>query len=360
MSGGRNWQPLLRGLLGQNVVRKFELLARNAYLSGPKTFWTYAWDESDRPTSFATIESTDVFNIDIVNEWNLRLGNTGSPVIPGDSASAKLAIMPPGVVYDFYKGLADAATNEAQMWRDAKLYAGQELRYELGSYKGVRFMQHPNDRYGQNNSILYNCGVIAKQYGITSPIQRGDGSPDPETTKVDDVWMVGQKDVTHYIQLETADLSGFAAGDIVTIHTVRTNAYGVTNGVDPLSGKTIQRRVVAVDDGNNRLAFDRPIMREYTAPFYATSDDGGAGTFYAFVTKARHIGFVLVLGSRGGIMGEVARPIKFYEPKPIDDFESVWRYVWDIVAGWNLWEPNMFECHFCAVSLPKAGGVITP
>lgn len=359
MSGGRDWRPLLRGILGQNVTRKFELLSRNIHLKGPRTFWTYA-NGGTAPTDWNTIESSDTFQFDIVNEWNLRLGNTGSPIVPGDMAAAKLAIMPPGVVYDFHSSLAAASGNEQSMWRDAQLYAGRELRYELGSYKGVRFIQVPNDRYGLNNAVLYNCGPVTKQFGVNAPIYMGDGAPDPETTKVDDVWMVGQKGVTHYVQLEDFGTTDYAVNDIVTIHTVRTSDYGVTNGVDPLSGKTINRRVIAVDATNNRLAFDRPIMFNYTAAEYATSVSGAAGTYYAYVTKARHIGFVLVLGSRGGVMGEVARAIKFYEPKPIDDFESVWRYVWDIVAGYNIWEPNMFECHFCAVSLPKPGGVIAP
>jgi hypothetical protein len=42
------------------------------------------------------------------------------------------------------------------------------------------------------------------------------------------------------------------------------------------------------------------------------------------------------------------------------DFNSVWRFVWDIYAGFNIWEPNLFECHFCALSLPKPGGIIAP
>lgn len=356
MSGGRDWRPLLRGLLGQSIVRKFELLARNAYLKGPKSFWTYAGGA----TSFGTIAADDTFDIGITNEWNLRMGNTGSPVIPGDTAGAKLAIMPPGVVYDFYKDLASASTNEAAMWRDANLYAGRELRYEFGAYKGVRFLNHPNDKFGQNNAVLYNSGAVSKQYGVSAPIKMGDGSPDPETTLVDDVWAVGQKNVTHYIQLENFADGDFAVGDIVTIHTERTSAYGVTNGVDPVGVKNSHRRIVAVDHTANTLKFDRPVMLNYTTAFIATSVSGAEGTYYAFVTKARHIGFVLVLGSRGGVMGSVARALKFYEPKPIDDFESVWRYVWDMVAGYNIWEPNLFECHFCAVTLPKAGGLITP
>jgi hypothetical protein len=211
-----------------------------------------------------------------------------------------------------------------------------------------------------NNAVLYNIGAITKQYGVSQPISMGDGAPDPETTKVDDVWAVGQKGVTHYIQLENFSDGDFAVNDLVTLHVTRTSAYGVTNGVDPAGAKNITRRVVSVDHSTNRLVFDRPVMFDYKAGMYCTPVSGAAGTYYGFITRARHIAMILVLGSRGGIMGEVARPIKFYEPKPIDDFESVWRYVWDIVAGYNIWEPNMFELHFAAVSLPKQGGVITP
>ncbi len=42
------------------------------------------------------------------------------------------------------------------------------------------------------------------------------------------------------------------------------------------------------------------------------------------------------------------------------DFESVWRFTYDMILGHNIWEPNYFEVHFCAVSLPKPGGIIAP
>jgi hypothetical protein len=216
-------------------------------------------------------------------------------------------------------------------------------------------MEVPNDNYGANNSVLYNAGAIFFQAEVPIPIVAGDGSPDPEVTAVDETWYVGQKDVRHYLQLGKNQASEFSLNDLVTIHSVRTNAYGVTNGVDFLSGKTIQRRVVSIDTTNDRISVDRPIMKAYSVDLAA-----GGPTTYAYVTKAQHIGFVLVLGSRGGIMGNVNRPIKFYEPKSIDDFESVYRYVWDIIAGMNIWEPNLFECHFTAVTLPKPGGIVSP
>ena len=63
------------------------------------------------------------------------------------------------------------------------------------------------------------------------------------------------------------------------------------------------------------------------------------------------------MGSVGGIMGNVNRPLRFYEPKPIDDFDSIFRFSWDFVGGFNIWEPNLFEIHFSSVSTPKPGGI---
>lgn len=355
-SGGRDWRPLLRGLLGYNVIRKHELLSRNSFLLGPKSYWTYS-----SGSSFASLTNSSTFNIGMTNQWNLRLGQTGSPVIPGDMAAAKLAIIPSGVVYDFRTSLAAASSSEASMWRDSRIYAGQALRYEMGEFNGVRFLQVPNNKFGLNDAVLYNSGSVLYQYAVTSPITAGDGAPDPETTPVDDVWYVGQKDVTHYIQLEGWVDDCFAEDDLVTIHTSRTNIYGVVNGVNPLHGKSIVRRVVNVDNTNHRLSFDRPVMFNYTAATSASSLSGSTLTAtYAFVTKARHVGMCLVLGARGGVLGSVAQPIEFYEPEAVDDFKSVWRYSWDEVLGYNIWEPNLFELHFCSLSLAKAGGVITP
>jgi len=348
MSAGRDWRPLLRGVLGNNVRRKMEMVSRNAYLKGPKEFWTYGGTATD----FSGLDSTAKFDIDITTDWNLRLGNTGTPIIPGDMAASKVCIMPPGAMYDFRKSLATATGNEAALYTSAQLYRGESIKYEIGSYEGVRFMEVPNDNYGQNPAVLYNAGMVIAQANIIAAVTGGDGAPDPETTKVDETWYVGQKDVTHYVQLDTGQAADFAKNEWVTIHTIRTNAFGVTNGVDPLSGKTIVRRVVNVDTINDRLSFDRPIMRKY--------DTILTGSTYAYITKGQHVGFCLVLGSRGGILGNVNRPLKFYEPKSIDDFESIWRYVWDIKAGLNIWEPNLFECHFVAVSLAKPGGIASP
>ena len=354
MSGGRDWRPLMKAVLSNNVRRKIEGVSRNAFFQTPSTFWTYGGSA----TNFLGLGNTSKFSLDIANAWNLRLGQTGSPVVPGGLMNEKIVIIPPGCVYDFQESLAAASNNEAALWRSAMLYGGSALKYEIGSYKNIRFVEAPNDNYGQNPSVLYNCGKIAKQVNVTSPITAGAGSPDPETTTVDGTWRVGQKDVTHYISCSVFGASDFEINDQVTLHTVRTAAYGVTNGVEFRSGKTITRRIVAIDrdedpsSGYYHLSFDRPVMSNYT-----TEITSGV---YGYITKGTHVGFCLALGSGGGLKGNVNKPLEFYEPVPVDDFNSVYRFTWDFIGGISVWEPNSFELHFVGVSLPKPGGVIDP
>lgn len=354
ISGGRDWAPLMRSLLGFNLVEKMEILARNAWFRGPKTYWVY----SNGKTSIGALVAGDKFELSKVNEWHLRLGNLGSPIVPGGDASAKIVILPPGAIYDFFATLALQTTNEASMWRDTQIYGGQKLNFEMGSFKDIRFLQAPNTKWGTNPNVLYNTGAIIHQHGVVDAIQMGDGAPDPETTSVDGTWFVGQKNVTHTIHLEDFAVGDYLVNDWVTIHTHVTNTYGVTNGVDPFDGKTIVRRVVAVDAVANTLAFDRPISYNYLNTFAGASiDEATASSFYAFVTKGINIGFALVLGSRGAIKGKVLQPIQFYNPKPVDDFDSVWRFTYDGIFGHNIAEPTLFELYFFAVSVPKPGGV---
>jgi len=128
MSGGRDWRPIMKAVLSNNVRRKIEGVSRNAFFQTPSTFWTYGGSA----TNFLGLGSTSKFSLDIVNEWNLRLGQTGTPVVPGGLMTEKIVIIPPGCIYDFQQSLAAASQNEAALWRDAKTYGGAPLRYEVG------------------------------------------------------------------------------------------------------------------------------------------------------------------------------------------------------------------------------------
>ncbi len=351
----RDWKPLLRGLLGWNVVEKHEILSRNVWFKGSKAYWTYAGDA----TNWGELSTTDRFSINQVKYWQMWLGNTGSPIVPGDQAKAKLALVPPGAIFDWVNGLPGSTDPETVLFKYTMEYGGEHLNYELGQYMGVRFQEVPNNKFGLNKNVLYNSGTIAKQYGVTGPIASGDGSPDPGTTPVDGVWYVGQKNVAHSIQLESFGAQDFKLNDFVTIHTKVTTEYGVTNGVDPFDGRTIVRRIVGIDTVNHTLTFDRPVMFNYIQSFIGSPVSGGANiVIYAYVTKGINVGFSLVLGSRGGVQGKVMRPLRFKEPKPIDDYESVWRFVWDDIVGYNIADPNMFTLYFYTVSIPIPGGVL--
>jgi len=360
VSGGHDWRPLLQSTLGYHVVGTHEKLARAGFFKQPKMYWRYA----NGKTNWGALSGeSDTFNIGEVNYWNFALGNTGSPLIPGDKASAKLAYIAPGAQYDIYRTLPLQSQNEASLWRDSMVYSGSELalRGEIGGYKGVRFIVPQNNIFGENPNVLYNAGAISKQYGVILPITAGDGAPDPETTAVDSTWYVGQKNVTHSIKLESFTPGDFALNDWVTIHTSTTSEYGVTNGVNPFHEMTITRRVVAIDETNHTLSFDRPISNNYMAAFVGQSISGATpATFYAYVTKATHIGFSLILGARGSVKGKVMKPLEFYAPKPVDDFESVWRFTYDELVGINLGEPNLHLLYFYTVSIPKPGGRIGP
>lgn len=363
ISGESDWRPLLRGVLGDAVVGSVEWMARKSFFQLPKTYWRNASGKADWG---ALGGDGDTFGIEEVNYWNFSLGNTGSPVIPGDMAAAKVAYIAPGAHYDFRRKLAAASGNEAAMWRDAAVYSNTiALRNEIGTYSGVRFFTPPNDIFGENPNVLYNAGAITKQYGVVAPIKTGDGSPDPETTPVDGTWYVGQKGVTHHIKLESFTNGDFEINDFVTIHVkallpTDVDYHGVENGVDPLDEMTVNRRIVAVDNTNKTISVDHPISFDFTSAFIGQSVTGATpGTFYAYVTKGKNIGYSIVLGSRGGVKSQVMKPLKFYNPKPVDDFDSVWRFTFDHILGMNLADPNLFQLYFYAVSVPKPGGVIT-
>jgi hypothetical protein len=359
LNGKTDWTPIMQAVLSANVLRKHERLSRDAFLKAPTKFFTYAGSM----TTFNNV-GTNVFDPAVVDAWNLRLGNTGSPIIPGPAAASKVVYMPPGVRYDMMqKILNPSAGTKYAMWKDIIVYqdAAPFLRGEFGSLGGIRFVEVPNDPFGQNAAILYNCGTILKQYAVVRPIQMGDGSPDPETTLVDGIWAIGQKDVTHGIYLENFADGDFVVDDWITIHVRKTDVWGVTGGVNPVDSTAIVRRVVAVDHTNNIISLDRPIGRSFAEAFVGKSVTGNTdGTFYAYVTKGKHISMNLVLGSKEAIEGRVYKPIQFYNPPAVDDFLSVERFTWDEELGFNLGNPHAYEVHFSAVSLAKPGGVIAP
>ncbi|PJF27203.1 MAG: hypothetical protein CUN52_14855, partial [Phototrophicales bacterium] len=156
-----------------------------------------------------------------------------------------------------------------------KLFTG-----EVGSYRGiVRFI-------GSNMCVLWNCGSIITQKNITAAVRPGDGAPDPSTTRVDNVFAVGQPNATHYIQLN--NVTGLEVGDTVTIHRTRYNgngSRGVTNGVDYLDPMLQNVEIVAIDSVNNRITIATPYLMTQLDGTALETDLGGG--VYGYVTKGR-------------------------------------------------------------------------
>jgi hypothetical protein len=200
---------------------------------------------------------------------------------------------------------------------------------------------------------LFNAGKLITQKKVTSPIKWGDGAPDPNSgPTVDNIWITGQagENCTHYVQLEDFAEGDYVEGDYVAIHTRRTNAWGITGGVDFLDGETMTAEVYQVDAANNRLVFRKPLTYAYDK----TIEPG----CYAYVTRAQHIYPVYVQGARGMVTWAAREKVEWSHPKDVEaDIQSIERVVWHERGEMNLWNPDICEIAFCTGSFALRGGV---
>jgi len=344
MNGKTGLRPLLQGTLGQNEVDINDMLARNALLSGALTseYTMYMNDATD----FAGIGTTaaDLFDIDICRDIWLGMSIRGVPAAQGidGNASQILAFTSPGVIYDIQ---SDADWISVLNYHDP----GRALRYEVGTYKGVRMIQSPK-------MILWNTGTIIARAPMNSARSAGDGAP-PSSTKVDGAYKTGQQSssITHSIQVgafTTGSAASLAAGDIITIHKTTTSAQGVTGGVDYSEGTKMDRRIISItaDGANTLLTLDLPILVDYDI-------DLGGGT-YGYITKGRNIHSTIFIGGPQAIVAGVAQPPRFYTNDPIDDFKAIYRFSWDQYMGYQLFRPEVMEVVFSAGSTRYKGAKV--
>lgn len=341
-NGVSGLRQIMRGALGQHMVDVLDLLARNAFLQGADTTG-YTLIEGGG-TSFADIGPDDLFDIDTSMDIWLGMANRGVANALGANGAAGSVICytTPGVIYDIQN---DADWVSLRQYQDLSSI----LRYEVGSYKGVRFVQSPKLQ-------LFNCGTIIARSPITAAITAGDGAQDPASaSKVDGVFSVGQDGVTHYIQLsdqawDAGSIADLAVGDIITIHASVTNAHGIANGVNPYDGKLHNRRIVAIDAENFRISLDQPIMIDFTT-------DLGGGV-YGYLTKGTHVHASIFIGGPQGVVAGVARPPRFHTPPPVDDFEMVQRFSWDAYMGYQPYAPEVFEVVYSAGTVRVKGAKV--
>jgi hypothetical protein len=257
-------------------------------------------------------------------------------MLPNPQAPTGLVcITSPGVTFDLRQ---EVNATEGKGWIDIMKYADPSrlLRSVVAQYQGVTFIETPL-------AILWNAGTWTAQSAIKAAASAYDGAPNPTTTKVDGTYRMGESGIVgqkHYIQLATGQAANFAKGDIVTIHKLRTNAYGVTNGVDYedpdlVAGWHESRIVEAPDTVNDRITINRPLGIDYTTDL--------GGTVFGYVTKGQHIHTSVFLGSNQGIKRGVVTPPKVMFPRAVDDFLSQERITWKGMYGENLWQPEVFE-----------------
>jgi hypothetical protein len=325
---------IVQDKLGQHMVDVMDMLARNAMLQ--TNFKYYPNGKSN----FGQLSSADTVTTQMLNDIHLGMKYRGVPYADTGNGSVGniVCITSPGVLYDLQQ------QTDPKDWLYPMAYArpGTLLNYEVGTYRNIRFVETPK-------CVLYNCGAIITQAEVTAPIQAGDGAPG-NNALVDGTYNVGQPGATNYIQLAAStNMSNFQVGDIVTIHRQRTNAFGVTNGVDFRDGTVHNRRIVTVDTTNRRLTFDQPIMLEFT-----TNLGGGV---YAYVTKGVHVNAMIFIGGPNGVIAGIGRPPRLHTPPPVDDFDMIYRFSWDAYMGYNQFDPRVIEVAFVNASFRYAGPV---
>jgi hypothetical protein len=338
-NGQAGLRQIIASRLAPHMVQSLDLLARNAFLN--KAVAMFAGGASD----FGSVEADDLFDLSVCRAVHL-----GADFEPDPVTNPIVGIASPSSVYTVKDRDAGEFVSRLQYTDSRKM-----LNYEIGEYEGVRFAQHPC-------VTLWNCGTILQQTTIAASIGLGDGAPDPDTgllaDKVDGVWMVGQSGATHYINV--ASSSGFSAGDIVTFHIHRGGDSGAYDTAMRAACKTtnapmfndptaVVREIHSVDTG--KLILTEPIMTE------SFQTDLGGGV-YGYVTRGRPVHATVFLKGPRGVVAGVLQPPQTYNPPPVDDTESIYRFSWDAYLRYQQMYPRRFEVYFHAGPVRKLGQVV--
>lgn len=329
---------IARGALGVAEVDMNDLLARNALIKGAMDtgYAMYTNGGSD----FSAIGLNDVYDPYIGADIWLGMANRNVPgaVSPDGSASSIVCFTSPGVIYDIQDNPSWLAVHQY-------LQSTQLLRYEVGTFKNVRYVQTPK-------CTLWNCGEIIARAPITAALHAGDGAPNPSTTKVDGTYRVGQttSGIVNWIQLGTftsGSLGNLAVNQIITLHQTTTSDNGVTGGVNYAEGKLTNRRIVGIDTDNNRIYLDEPMLVDFDT-------DLGSGV-YGYITLGRNIHASIFVGGPQALVAGVAQQPQFYEIDPIDDFKAIYRFSFDQYMGYQPFHPEFFEVVLSAGSTRYKG-----
>ena len=101
---------------------------------------------------------------------------------------------------------------------------------------------------------------------------------------------------------------------------------------------------------NDTISFDYPIMIDMNVNL--------GGGVYGYVTYGRNIHSALFLGGMDGVVMGVGKAPEVYTPKPVDDFDSMYRISWDGFYQHQLFEPEVFEVWYGAGTNAIKNGIV--
>lgn len=348
---------VINSYLGQVITDHMDYLARNEYFRHPYPFFG-----TGSATGFGGLStSTDRLTTDLVDGMWLSMGDRLKYGAPAPVYNANISptgnepvcITTRGAIYDLKRevGTGTGGLNFVDVNKYSERGREVLITGELGMYRGIRFVDSPMAK-------LWNVGTISHQTTIKAAVKPGDGAPDPETTKVEGTMKVGQPGATHHITVN--DASGFSVGDMVAIHLLRHDATslanygnkGVLNGVrfdDPmLQNVEIHSIDTSGGTGNHKITFKEPYMMVDQTSAKGLETDLG-GSVFGYVTKAVHVHTALFLPpemSVPGIVAGIAQPVRLYNPRPFDDYESIYRVAYDFWGKFQLWDARAFDLVF--------------
>jgi len=311
-----------------------------------------------------TAAASSAFSVKLLEDIALRMsyrseealkawGNYAQPVPGGNFRQSVLVMVTTGVYDSIWNSEEQDWMIDLRQLQDGRVLNGGQVMY--------RNMVIQDTGHAM---VLWNAGTKTTQVGVTSPVNWGDGAPDPDSSQVDNVWLAGQSsdDIVHYIQCSAFGATDFVSGDFVSLHVEITDEYGITDGCDPLDGKTLLCEVYEVDATNNRLTLRQPVTEQYITPFDDTSA-GAFGQVYAYVTKAQHIHPIIVVAAREMVQFVKRNHtdgsfIQYHKPTDNDaDYPSIVRATANWFGEMNRWQPDVYEVWFAAGRFGNRGAV---
>jgi N4-gp56 family major capsid protein len=294
---------IVRNKLGIAMVEMLDILARNAFLTHPdKEFMN---GRANR----AALVAGDLFDPDIAEDIRVSLEEDEVPGVASvDDGGGQtiVCVTTPRVIHDIRTAVGSA-------WLDVQNYqqTGRKFTSEVGMWAGTRFVK-------TNRLKMRNHGAVINQTTLAAATVPGQGA----AATVDTVYTPGQSTSTRYVTV--ADSSGFSVGDYVTI---TAQALGTT--VLETDGTQETRRVVSIDVGGaNRLAFDKPLLKDHASGDY--------------VTNALDVHGSLFMGGPGIVYGIAERPNVIVPPK-YDDAMLINRIGWRGMLKFQLFKPEVFR-----------------